>query len=168
MLTDNISSIDSTQYYNDNSQQYFDTTVSFNNSSLYNLFVPYLPKGTKILDAGCGSGRDSKYFLDQGFKVTAFDGSAKMAALASKFTGLEVAHKDFSKITDKEAFDGIWTSASLLHVPKVNLLNILEKLKTALKLQDVWYMSFRYGDGEKNEGDRYFNDQTAETLKVPC
>lgn len=134
-------------------------------SSLYDHFLPFISKGGKILDAGCGSGRDSKYFLNQGYVVAAFDGSENMAKLASQLTGLSVQHKNFLDINDEEEFNGIWSSASLLHVPRVDLLRTLEKLKKALRYQGVWYMSFRFGEGERNEGDRYFNDQTEVSLR---
>ena len=155
---------DSIPYYDANAQNFFETTVDFDLSQIYSLFCPHLPKGAKILDAGCGSGRDSKYFLDQGYEVSAFDGSHELAQLACAFTGLKVQHRVFFQVNEREEFDGIWTAASLLHVPKDELLPTLEKLKTALKPNGIWYMSFRYGEGEKDEGDRYFHDQTEESL----
>jgi 2-polyprenyl-3-methyl-5-hydroxy-6-metoxy-1,4-benzoquinol methylase len=157
--------IDSTKYYDINAQNYFETTIGYDLSPLYDLFLPSLFPKAKILDAGCGSGRDTKFFLTQGYDVTAFDGSPKMVELARQYTGLPIAHKNFSDIHEKEQFDGIWASASLLHVPKSELPSVLEKLKTALKPQGVWYMSFRQGELEQNEGDRYFNDQTERTLR---
>ncbi|MBS0271572.1 MAG: class I SAM-dependent methyltransferase [Proteobacteria bacterium] len=156
---------DSIQYYDENAQNYFDTTICFDMRSLYDRFLPFIPKGGKILDAGCGSGRDSKYFLNQGYVVSAFDGSENMAKLASQLTGLTVQHKNFLDINSEEEFNGIWSSASLLHVPQPDLLKTLEKLKKALRYQGVWYMSFRFGEGERNEGDRYFNDQTEISLR---
>lgn len=158
-------SIDSTKYYDKNAQNYFETTIGYDLSPLYDLFLPLLFPKAKILDAGSGSGRDSKFFLTQGYDVTAFDGSSKMVELARQYTGLPVVHKNFSDIDEKEEFDGIWASASLLHVPKSVLPSVLQKLKTALKPQGVWYMSFRQGELEQNEGDRYFNDQTENSLR---
>lgn len=155
---------DSTQYYNANSQNYFDTTIQFNMTSLYDIFLPHLPKGAKILDAGCGSGRDTKHFIKQGYYVTAFDGSSQMVTLARKFTGLPVQHRYFSDLHEKEEYEGIWTSASLLHVPQVELPGILQKFKISLKQNGIWYMSFRKGGSECHEGDRYFNDQTESSL----
>lgn len=157
--------IDSTTYYDVNAEKYFETTVNYDVAPLHKLFLSYLPQKAKILDAGCGSGRDSKYFFTQGYEVTAFDGSQKMAELAGQYTGLPVAHKTFSDVQEKEVFDSIWASASLLHVPKYELPSILQKLKTALKPQGIWYMSFRYGEEECDEGDRYFNDQTEASLR---
>jgi len=152
-------------YYDTNAQHFFETTVGYDCSPLYKLFLPHLPKEAIILDAGCGSGRDSRYFLDQGYRVVAFDGSKELATLARQHTGLPVEHKTFSQLTEREEFHGIWASASLLHVPKPELLDTFERLKNALKPQGIWYMSFRYGRGEKDEGERYFNDQTKTSLR---
>src|ERR1700722_557588 len=156
---------DSINYYNENAQIFFERTIEKDFSEVYDLFIPHLPKGSKILDAGCGSGRDSQYFLAQGYDVVAFDGSQNMARLARQLTGLTVQHKSFSDINSEEEFDGIWASASLLHVPKSELQDILHKLKKSLKPQGVWYISFRYGEGEHIEDDRYFNDQTEISLR---
>lgn len=157
--------LDSTKYYDENAQNYFETTVEYDVSSLYGLFLPYLFPKAKILDAGCGSGRDSQFFLTQGYDVTAFDGSSKMVELARQYTGVLVAHRTFFDVYETEEFDAIWASASLLHVPKPSLPSVLEKLKKALKPQGVWYMSFRHGEVEQDEGDRYFNDQTEASLR---
>lgn len=154
----------STIYYDQNAQNYFETTREFDLSSLYEIFLSHLPQGASILDAGCGSGRDTKHFLEKGYQVTAFDGSKKMAQLAQQWTGLPVQHKSFSDFTSEVPFDGIWANASLLHVPKTELLSILTQLKALLKPDGVWYMSFRYGEREQYEGGRYFNDQTEESL----
>ena len=159
-----INSLNSVPYYQANAQDFFDTTIRYDLSQITTLFLSYLSKGSKILDAGCGSGRDSKYFLTKGYDVVAFDGAQKLAELASKFTGLSVYHRYFSQMDEEQEYDGIWTSASLLHMPKTELFGTLEKLKKALKPKGAWYMSFRYGHGDHKEGDRYFYDQTEESL----
>ena len=151
-------------YYDTNAQHFFDTTIGYDLSELYALFLPHLPKGAKILDAGCGSGRDAKCFFDQGYKVVAFDGSQHLVKLARQLTGLPIQHRLLSQVNEVEEFDGIWASASLLHVPKTELHIILEKLKMALKPKGIWYMSFRCGQGEQDEGERYFYDQTIDSL----
>lgn len=163
-MSESIACPNSIPYYDTHAQHFFDTTIGYDLSQLYDLFLPHLPKGAKILDAGCGSGRDSKYFIDQGYKVVAFDGSEKLTQLAKQLTGLPIQHKLLSQMNVHEEFDGIWASASLLHIPKAELPLILKKLKNALKPKGIWYMSFRYGEGEVDEGDRYFYDQTEDTL----
>lgn len=156
--------VDSTQYYNSNARDYGQTTKNLDLSFLYNLFLPYLPKKAKLLDAGCGSGRDTKHFLEQGYEVVAFDGAPAMARYASGITGIDVQHRTFADIDEINEYDGIWASASLIHIKKDELSFAFENLKRALKLGGYWYMSFRKGETDVNEGDRYFNDQTKESL----
>lgn len=69
-----------------------------------------------ILDAGCGSGRDAKAFLDAGCQVTAMDASIKMCEEAQKWLNRQVLCLSFEELIFKQEFDGIWACASLLHV----------------------------------------------------
>lgn len=154
----------SVNYYNNNAEKYLETTKDFDASYLYNLFLPHLPKGGKILDAGCGSGRDTKYFLEHGYDVTAIDGSEKLASLASQHSGTNVQTMRFQDMVFDNEFDGVWASASLLHVPKIEIEDVLKKIYHSLKKNGVFYASFRYGEEECDEGDRYFNDQTEKSL----
>jgi SAM-dependent methyltransferase len=151
-------------YYDNNARDYFDSTVDMNMEPLYERFLPYVPAGGTILDAGCGSGRDTKAFLRRGYVVTAMDASAEMARLASTYTGLLVHHLRFEEMEFACVFDSIWASASLLHVPRARMHAVLERLIAALKPGGICYMSFKLGDGERTEGGRYFNDQNEETL----
>ena len=81
----------------------------------YERFLSYIPKGGKILDAGCGPGRDSKYFLDAGYHVAAFDASREMVLIAEEYTGLAVEEKRFQDLHAKDQYDGGWANDSLLH-----------------------------------------------------
>ena len=151
-------------YYDNNARNYFDSTIDMDMEPLYEQFLPYVPVGGTILDAGCGSGRDTKVFLRRGYVVTAMDASAEMARLAFAYTGLQVFHLRFEEMEFVSAFDGIWASASLLHVPRASMHAVLDKLIAALKVGGICYMSFKLGFGERNEEGRYFNDQTEVTL----
>jgi len=153
-----------TNYYDNNARDYFDSTVDMDMVPLYERFLPYVPVGGTILDAGCGSGRDSKEFLRRGYVVTAIDASAEMVRLASAYTGLPVHHLRFEEMKFASVFDGIWASASLLHVPRASMHAALERLIAALKTGGICYMSYKLGDGERTEGGRYFNDQNEESL----
>ena len=153
-----------TNYYNNNARDYFDSTAGVDMEPLYERFLPYVPIGGTILDAGCGSGRDTKAFLHRGYVVTAMDASAEMAHLASAYTGLRVHHLPFEEMEFASAFDAIWASASLLHVPRSSMHAVLERLIAALQPGGICYMSFKLGDGERTEGGRYFNDQNEVTL----
>ncbi|MFV9835043.1 MAG: class I SAM-dependent methyltransferase [Rickettsia aeschlimannii] len=95
------------QYYNNNAQEFYSRTINADLSDSYKAFTSYLPEQAHILDAGCGVGRDTKYFLSQGYQVTAFDGSTEMVKLATKETGIDVLHSTFQDIDFKESFDGV-------------------------------------------------------------
>ena len=84
-----------TDYYNDNAQNFYDSTVDVDMTDLYRKFLPVVGAEGRILDLGCGSGRDTKYFVDLGYKVDAIDASKEMVRLASRKTGLEVKHMTF-------------------------------------------------------------------------
>ena len=89
--------------------------------------MKYLPLGAKILDLGCGSGRDTKYFLQKGYDVVAVDGSIEMVKLSTEFTGKQTLHLTFDEINFNEEFDGVWACASLLHVPRNKIDSIFKR-----------------------------------------
>jgi len=145
-------------YYNDNAAQYFHATVDVDMSTVRTRFLAYLPPGAHMLDAGCGSGRDSLAFLQAGYRVTAFDASPEMATLASQHIGQDVAVMRFQDFSWHEAFDGIWACASLLHVPRDELPGVFQRLSQALKAGGVIYVSFKHGNGDRVAGGRHFTD----------
>ena len=158
------------EYYQRHAQDFFSATVNVDMASLYAPFLERIPAGGRILDAGCGSGRDSKAFLQQGYQVEAFDATAEMVALATQHTGLPVRQMTFSDVDVTARYDGIWCCASLLHVRTQALPEAMEKLAQALKPGGVWYMSFKYGDGERVKEGRHFtdlNEQALEALLTP-
>lgn len=154
-----------TQYYNQNAQQFFDSTIDVEMESLYQKFLPLIRKGGKILDAGCGPGRDSKAFLDKGFQVEALDASEELVKLASKLTGLPVTHSTFLNYqADNESFDGIWACASLLHVPSNELITTVNHLAEFLKPHGVIYASFKLGTKSEIRDGKHYTDLDEETL----
>jgi SAM-dependent methyltransferase len=110
------------------------------------------------MDAGCGSGRDAKYFLSQGYEVYAFDSAAELARLAGNFLGQKVHNHGFLDLVVENDFDGIWACASLLHLNSVELSKSLDRLLKSLKPGGVFYCSFKYGEFEGERGGRYFID----------
>ncbi|PHV69602.1 SAM-dependent methyltransferase [Sporanaerobium hydrogeniformans] len=152
-------------YYNENAKAFFEGTVVADMSSNYTDFLAKLAKGSHILDAGCGSGRDAKNFKDLGYEVTAIDASESMCALASEYMHQPVEQLRFQDIDFKDVFDGIWASASLLHVPSEELPEVLERFYKALKAQGVLYASFKYGDFEGDRNGRYFHDLKEDKAK---
>ena len=91
-------------YYDKNAQSFFNESVKINLDDLYDTFLSYLNKGAHILDAGCGSGRDSKVFINKGYKVTSFDSSVELVKLASRHIGIQVKLMDFREL-DKKSLD---------------------------------------------------------------
>lgn len=145
-------------YYERNAKAFYEGTVKVNMTTLYTPFLSYMPSYAKILDAGCGSGRDTLYFSQNGFKVTAFDYSPTLVELASKLTGQKILNLSFQNINFVDEFDGIWACSSLLHVPKAELHDVVSRLSHALKINGVLYTSFKYGFSEKIWNGRYFSN----------
>lgn len=154
------------QYYQANAQTFFDGTVNVDMSALYETFTRHLAPGARVLDAGCGSGRDAKAFQEMGYQVDAFDASPAMVELAREHTGLPVQLMTFADVDWKEEFDGIWCCASLLHVPAVELPRVMQRLADALKPGGVWYVSFKYGDGEREVDGRRFTNMDEDDLST--
>ena len=153
----------SQNYYDLHAADFVDATFSVDMSSLYDEFLPLLKPGASILDAGCGSGRDSKAFKDLGFRVTAFDASSEMVRLASELTGLPVRLQTFTDVKG-ENFDAIWTCASLLHVPMNELPRVMTSLGFLLNPGGVWFLSFKYGNSERTKEGSHFSDLNEELL----
>lgn len=155
----------SVDFYDINGQGYYQSTVHIDMNELYIPFLSRLFKGGYILDAGCGSGRDSKAFLERGYSVTAIDASMAMVELSSQLTGQPTLHLKFQELRVDSAFDGIWACASLLHVPPDQINEAIQRLTTALKVGGIFYMSFKLGDGVRMDGDRLFVDYNEDSLK---
>jgi trans-aconitate methyltransferase len=127
--------------------------------------LPRLPATALILDAGCGSGRDSNAFLAKGHRLVAFDACEALVHMARQQPGLAVAHQDFADVSEKAHYDGILACASLLHVREKALPDRLKRLWEALRPGGVLYMSFKYGDHERmDQQGRHFTDATPARL----
>jgi len=148
---------DTIAYYDRNAKEFFLGTVTADMSTLYVPFLEHVPPGGKILDAGCGSGRDSLYFLRHGYQVEAFDASAEMCRLASHLIGRTVRQKTFDMVCSVSEFDGIWACAALLHQPRNLMDKVLERFCRALKPGGVLFVSFKLRDGQWEQGGRSFS-----------
>ncbi len=153
------------KYYNENAHAYFNRTVSLDMSTLYEPFLKHLKRGTAVLDAGCGSGRDSLFFKKLVFRVTAFDASEEMVKLCSRLIGQDVLLTSFETLDIPGLYDGIWACASLLHVQRAKLTDVIAELARRLNPDGVFYMSFKYGNKEIWKDGRYFNYLDEGSLK---
>ncbi|MCK4934280.1 MAG: class I SAM-dependent methyltransferase [Simkaniaceae bacterium] len=151
-------------YYNKNALKFAKRTLDLDIEKLYQKFIHYLPENARILDGGCGPGRDAKYFLDQGFQVTAMDFSEEFVKFSTEYTGQETLHLSFQEMQFVEEFDAIWNLASLLHIPSCELNMVMQKLKRALKPGGIWFISFKKGEFEGYVGERYFTNKTKASL----
>lgn len=145
-------------YYNTQTEEFIKSTVAVDFAKTQDRFLAKLSPKAHILDFGCGSGRDAKYFLERGFQVTAVDGSVELCKFASVHTGLKVEQMYFQDLNAVDVYDGIWACASILHLPYGELADVLGKMVRAVKLGGVIYTSFKYGTFEGERNGRYFTD----------
>lgn len=152
-------------YYNHNADSFVLNTLDLDFTKLQDKFLSYLSSDAYILDFGCGSGRDSKYFLSKGLKVDATDGSEELCKLAEKTIGVQVRMMLFSELDAIKQYDGIWACSSILHLPKDELKDVFRKMIRATKDEGYIYMSFKYGEYEGYRNGRYFTDFTMDSFE---
>lgn len=143
-------------YYNKNAESFIQGTVSADLKDIQDKFLNKL-SGNKILDFGCGSGRDTKSFIEAGYDVDAIDGSLELCKSASAYTGIQVKHMLFQDLDKQNYYDGIWACSSILHLPKSELKGVLSKMSNALKDDGIIYTSFKYGDFEGERNGRFLH-----------
>ena len=145
-------------YYDDHAEEFIAGTFDVDMADLYRPFLECMPQGGRILDAGCGSGRDSLAFLRLGHEVVSIDASERMVEATRSVTGGDVRQMTLESAEFEHEFDGIWACASLLHVPRQDLGAVLIRLGQALKPNGVLYLSFKHGSRERIENGRFFSD----------
>lgn len=153
-------------FYDANAASYVAETTGVEFGELQREFARRLPKGGRVLDLGCGSGRDSLAFLKAGLAVDAVDGSAQMVKAASGLTGLPVTHATFSDYEPAGPYDGIWACSSLLHVPAVKLAGVISKYARALAPGGTFYLSFKLGAHDGMRNGRWFTDLDEPALRT--
>lgn len=149
-------------YYDTHADEFYKNTVNVEFSTTQGRFLAKLKRGASILDFGCGSGRDTKYFLERGYHVEAIDGSVELCKLASEYTGIKVKNMFFQELAEVEKYDGIWACSSILHLPIDELTKIMNKMAVALKGNGIIYTSFKYGTFSGERNGRFFTDMTEE------
>ena len=136
-------------------------------------FLSKLPSGVppsslRILDAGCGSGRDTKAFMDRGYRVEAFDASAALVEKARELTKalvIQCLFQDFFVTSPR--YDGIWAQASLLHVPRAALPDVIFHLADSLVFGGLLWATFKYGaEPTIDNRGRFFTNMTEDSAKA--
>lgn len=155
------------QYYNKYATEFVNSTFNVDMERLYQPFLANICDGGVILDLGCGSGRDSLAFKNKGYKIEAIDYSEELVKQARDLTGIAVSYESFYDFEKYNKYDGIWACASLLHCEREKLGDVVQRISNALKENGILYMSFKYGDQDREKDGRNFtdlNEQQAEEL----
>ena len=159
--------IDNTlDYYNTNTSSFVESTQSVQMTEAWTRFTEKLPASSIILDFCCGSGLDTKYFLEHGYQVEAIDGSEELCKVSSAYTGIIVKKQLFTELSEVRKYDAVWACSSILHASSDELVIIMKKIWTALKDKGIFYTSFKYGTFEGERNGRYFTDMTEESLSA--
>ncbi|MEN3347558.1 MAG: hypothetical protein V7632_1193 [Bradyrhizobium sp.] len=147
---------DTLQFYRRNAEAYAGWAKA--PSTRLTGFLGLLPAGGAILELGCGAGNHAAVMLAAGFVLRATDGSPELAGIAARRINHPVEAMRFDELEDQDAYDGVWASACLLHVPRDELAGILGRIHRALKPGGLFYASYKIGhdDGRDSIG-RYCN-----------
>ncbi|HAS6450896.1 TPA: methyltransferase domain-containing protein [Vibrio parahaemolyticus] len=131
------------RFYNENSDRYYRDTNHVDMSDSYRRFRSRVVPGGRILDAGCGVGRDTRYFISKGYKVQSFDLSLKMCEITRRYPFAFCEQMSFKDVDYYEEYDAIWANASLLHVAPKDMVDVFARLARALKVGGVLFASFK-------------------------
>lgn len=151
-------------YYDTNAKEFVEGTLNVDFKTTQDKFINKLPAKGYILDFGCGSGRDTKYFLAKDFNVDAIDGSIELCKIASEYTNIKVRHMYFNELSVVNKYDGIWACSSILHLSLDDLVDVFKRMSKALKDEGIIYTSFKYGDFSGERNGRYFTDMTEDSF----
>ena len=148
-------------FYNNNVDRYITLTGNLQQTSWLKSFIKLIKKGGKVLDLGCGYGRDLEYFYKMGYAIFGLDISEKMIERAKKEAPkakLKIGNLLKLDYND-DYFDGIWCSATLIHIAKKDACKALSEMNRVLKKEGVLHLTFREGTGEKYKKDKKYNNK---------
>jgi len=157
---------DTIEYYDENADMLFERYNSAQMAESYALFTAYLKPGSSIVDLGCGSGRDMKYFSSLGYSVSGVDASSSLAALAREYSGCDVECTDFLSWNPECQYDAFWANASLLHLDERELLEFFRTKLRFLRPGGIFYCSLKKGiETGVDEDGRFFQNYTDGLLR---
>lgn len=146
-------------YYDRRSRAYFQQTGHIDPARFLSTFVRHLTIGSRILDIGCGSGRDMKWLKTQGFEVSGLECSAALASLARQTAGCPVHEADFTTFDFSSVhMDALLIVGALVHLPHHRLRRTIQRFLKALGRTGVVYLSLKKGSGHRDtrDGRRFF------------
>lgn len=144
------------EYYNQNAQAYYDKTIHIDMSKLCDQFLEHIKPGGTIIDIGCGSGRDMKYFIERGFRAEGIDASAEMCRLAGTLS-LNIENISIEAWNPRKKYDGIWANASLLHISISQIDSFFAKAEACMNTDGALFASMKTGlKSDIDEAGRYF------------
>ena len=156
-------------HYDENARAFWEGTRAHDVSENYEAFLRAIEGKPpfRILDLGCGPGRDLLHFRSLGHDVVGLDGAARFVEMARKQTSCEVLHQDFLALSlGERKFDGVFANASLFHVPTSELSRVLCELHDAIEPRGVLFASNPHGsDQEGFTGERFGAFHTLETWR---
>ena len=153
-------------WYREHLTEFVARTADVDMTPHYEAFLAHMPPGGSILDLGCGAGSATLFFAKRGYRVTPVDGCRELCEFTAQRTGCPARQMMFQDLSDENAYDGVWACASLLHVRRADMPDMLRRVRRALKAGGVFYASFKYGEGERGRDGRFFTDYTEESLRA--
>lgn len=154
-------------YYEANAEKYAKQTYHADLSHLYAPFLALLPRNARILDVGCGGGRDLRAFSERGYEPFGIDPSPALVEIARQYSGAEIAVANVEAIEFEEKFDGVWACASLLHLPRAELPNALKHIHRSLIAGGVLFLSVQTGHGEEfGEDGRFYTRYDESEIRI--
>lgn len=160
------------QYYNTHADEYFKKTSSVDMTETYSRFLKYVPVGGRIMDLGCGSGRDVAWFRDHGYDAYGLDASEEMVRLAQEKLGIPVEAGNIETWVTNQPYDGIWCCAALLHLNDEKVVEFFSHLNINLKESGVVFLTVKCdvnaGDDECGRYMRGFSENDIKKLTSYC
>ena len=130
-------------------------------------FLDRLEPGARILELGCGGGRDAAHMTKRGFAVDPTDGTPAMVRKAQERWDLPARVMRFDELGSRAEYDAVWAHASLLHCPREQLVSVLGRIHAALKPGGWFFANFKLGNGEGRDGlGRYYNFPDRDWLEL--
>ena len=153
-MTDNRRTI---QYYDNNAEEFARNANTADMHRDYEHFLRYVPNGGSIVDMGCGSGRDLKFFRESGYNASGVDASESMCRVAREYSGCSVVCCDALYWDPRTEYDAIWANGSLLHLHTDEIITFLKTKTFHLKPGGIIYFSMKAGIPEGfDEKGRFF------------